>query len=313
MPGVLIQDQRNPEMEKMLSTAPAGTEFRFLPDGGKLTDHLAGVEVLYGTIREADFQRAGDLKWVHQPFAGAEGHMYPAFKQSSIILTNCRGLFGPQISEHAFALLFSLTRRILDQHDFMKRKHWEIVPCVELAESTMGIVGLGGIGTAIASRAKAFGLEVLAVDPEPIEKPDYVDRLEKPEWLGEMMSRSEVVVSCCPSTPETHKLISADAIGRMKRGSYFINISRGKVVDEEALIEALKSGKLAGAGLDVTYEEPCPTDNPLWELSNVILTSHSAGQSQLYRRRVIQLFIDNLRRYVNGEPLQNVVDKEKGY
>ena len=163
MPGVLIGDQRNPEMEEMLSTTPEGTELRFLPDGGKLTDHLAGVEVLYGTIREADFQRAGDLKWVHQPFAGAEGHMYPAFKQSSIILTNCRGLFGPQISEHAFALLFSLTRRILDQHDFMKRKHWEIVPCVELAESTMGIVGLGGIGTAIASRAKAFGLEVLAV------------------------------------------------------------------------------------------------------------------------------------------------------
>ena len=128
-----------------------------------------------------------------------------------------------------------------------------------------------------------------------------------------MMSRSDVVVSCCPWTPETHELISADAIGRMKRGSYFINISRGKVVDEEALIGALKSGKLAGAGLDVTYEEPCPPDNPLWELPNVILTSHSAGQSQLYRRRAIQLFIDNLNRYANGEPLQNVVDKEKGY
>ena len=313
MPVILIGSKPSPEMEKSLSDALEGTEVRYLPEGGKQVDHLEGVEVLYGRIREEEFQTATDLKWVHQPFAGVEGHMFPDFKQSDVMLTNCAGLGGQQISEHAFALLFSLTRRILDQHDFMKQKHWEILPCFEMAGGTMGIVGLGGIGRAIARRARAFEMKVLVVDPEPIQKPDYVDRLEKPDWLGEMMSRSDVVVSCSPSTPETHRLISADAIGRMKKGSYFINISRGKVVDEEALIEALRSGKLAGAGLDVTYQEPCPKENPLWDFPNVILTSHSAGQSQRYRQRAIQLFIDNLHRFVKGEPLANIVDKEKGY
>ena len=313
MPVVLIGNKRSPEMEKSLSDVPEAMGVRYLPEGDKQVDHLEGVEVLYGRIREEAFQAATDLKWVHQPFAGVEGHMFPAFRQSDVILTNSAGLFGQQISEHAFGLLFALTRRILDQHNFMKRKHWEILPCVEMAGGTMGIVGLGGIGRAIALRAKAFEMEVLAVDPEPMEKPDYVDRLEKPDWLGEMMSRSNVVVSCSPSTPETHRLISADGISRMKKGSYFINVSRGKVVDEEALIEALRSGKLAGAGLDVTYEEPCPKENPLWDFPNVILTSHSAGQSQRYRQRAIQLFIDNLHRYVKGESLANVVDKEKGY
>lgn len=316
MPVVLIGSLRvypDFEVEDMLSGVPEGTEVRHLPDGAPLADHLAGVEVFFGVIGEEDFKFADSLKWVHQPGIGVERHMFPAFKESDVILTNCKGLAGTQMSEHAFALLFALTRRIREQHDFMKEKHWERLPCMELSESTLGIVGLGSIGTAVAERARAFGLKILAVDPEPIEKPDCVERLEKPEWLGEMMSLSDVVISCCPSTPETHKLISSDAIGRMKRGSYFINISRGKVVDEEALIESLRAGRLAGAGLDVTYEEPCPEDNPLWELPNVLLTSHSAGSSQLGGRRSIQFFVENLNRYVNGEPLKNIVDKQKGY
>ena len=182
-----------------------------------------------------------------------------------------------------------------------------------MAGKTMGIVALGSIGTAMAYRAHAFGMRVLAVDPEPIEKPDFVERLEKPEWIGEMMAQCDVVVSCCPITPKSHRVVSADAIGRMKPNSYFINISRGKVVDEEALIHALQSGRIAGAGLDVTYEEPLPEDSPLWDLPNVILTSHSAGASDQGLPRSIDLFVDNLNRYVKGEPMRNVVDKEKGY
>ena len=310
---VLIGSRQEPDVEAMLKDASPGVDIRFLPSGEKLGDHIPGVEVLFGSIREADLSRADSLRWVHQPHAGVEGFMYPAFKASDVVLTNSRGMYGTQISEHAFALLLSLTRGIPEQLAFMRRKHWERVPVVEVAGMTMGIIGLGGIGRTVAARAKAFEFTVLAVDPEPVEKPDFVDRLEDLGWLPELMAQSNVVMVCCPNTPETHKLLSHAEFGRMPEGSYLVNVSRGKVIDEEALLAALRSGKLAGAGLDVTYTEPCPEDSPLWTEPNVILTSHSAGASQHIRKRAMQLFVDNLHRYVGGEALANVVDKDKGY
>ncbi|MCZ6679889.1 MAG: D-2-hydroxyacid dehydrogenase [Candidatus Poribacteria bacterium] len=312
-PKVLIVSRQTPDVEAMLNDAPPEAEIHFLPVGEKSGDHLSGVEITYGGISDADFPKAESLRWVHQPHAGVEGFMYPAFKASDVTLTNCRGLYGLQISEHAFALLLSLTRSIPTQLEFMKRKHWERVPCIELAGMTMGILGLGGIGRAVASRAKAFEFNVIAVDPEPIEKPDTVETLGKLDWLPEFMARSNVVMVCCPSTPETHKLLSHEQFNLLPDGSYLVNVSRGKVVDEDALIAALRSGKLAGAGLDVTYTEPCPPESPLWTEPNVILTSHSAGASQHIRARAMRLFIDNLHRYVKGESLVNVVDKQKGY
>ena len=154
---------------------------------------------------------------------------------------------------------------------------------------------------------------MIAVDPEPMEKPESVTELGKLDWLLEFMAKSNVVVVCCPITPETHKLLSHEQFNQMQDGSYLVNISRGKVVDEDALIAALRSGKLAGAGLDVTYTEPCPPESPLWTEPNVVLTAHTAGGSQHIQARTMRLFIDNLHRYVKGEPLINVADKEKGY
>lgn len=313
MARVLIGSRLAPEVEALLKGAPSEVEITFLPDGENQADHLTGIEVLFGRLSESDFDHADALKWVQQPHAGAEGHLYEKFVKSDMVLTNAGGLFGPQIAEHAFALLLSLTRQIHTQLDFMRDKHWERVPCLELAGMTMGIIGLGGIGRAIANRAKAFEFRVLAVDPNDMASPESVDRLEKMDYLPELMSQSDVVMICCPSTPETHKMISQDLFDRLPGGSFLINVSRGKVVDEEAMISALQSGKLAGIGLDVTYTEPCPKDSPLWTEPNVILTSHSAGSSQHIRRRAMERFVDNLHRYVKGESLQNVVDKEKGY
>lgn len=313
MPVVLIATRNPSELESHLTDLPDGVELKIQDATAPYDDCLSEAEVIWGLIEEDDFKRATSLKWVHQPGIGVERHMYPAFKQSDVVLTNAKGLAATQIPEHAFALLFALTRRVLDQHDFMKRKHWERIPCFEMAGKTMGIVGLGSIGTGLAVRAHAFGMRILAVDPEPIEKPDFVERLEKPEWIGEMMAQSDVVVSCCPITPESHRVVSADAIGRLKPTAYFVNISRGKVVDEEALIYALQSGRIAGAGLDVTYDEPLPEDSPLWDMPNVILTSHSAGASDVGMERSAELFLDNLDRHLKGEELRNVVDKQKGY
>ena len=312
-PKILIASRQNPEVEAILNDAPSEVEIHLLPPGEQLGDHLSEIEIIYGGIGEVDFSKAKSLRWVHQPHAGVEGFMYPAFKASDVVLTNCRRLYGRQISEHAFALLLSLTRSIPTQLEFMKCKHWERVPCIELAGMTMGILGLGGIGRAVAARAKAFEFNVIAVDPESMEKPDTVTQLGKLDWLPEMMSQSNVVMVCCPSTPETHKLLSHEQFNLLPDGSYLVNVSRGRIVDEDALIAALRSSKLAAAGLDVTYTEPCPPDSPLWTEPNVILTGHSAGASQHIRARAMQLFVDNLHRYVKGEPLENVVDKQKGY
>ncbi len=309
----LIAGRYSPEVEAISKEAPPEVEMCFLPQGEALGDHVADVDIIYGHIGEADLAKAKSLRWVQVVSAGVEGMMYPAFKDSDIILTNCRRMHGSQIAEHAFALLLSLTRRIVTQHEFMKDKRWEKVPCIELAGMTMGILGLGGIGRAIATRAKAFEFDVIAVDPEPMEKPESVTELGKLDWLLEFMAKSNVVVVCCPITPETHKLLSHEQFNAMQDGSHLVNISRGKVVDEDALVDALRSGKLAGAGLDVTYTEPCPPESPLWTEPNVILTAHSAGSSQHIAARTMRLFVDNLHRYVREEPLINVADKEKGY
>lgn len=310
---VLIGSRQAPEIEAMLSDVPPRVEVRFLPHGESLRENIADVDVLFGHVSEDVMSEATALRWVHQPHAGVEGFMYPAFKISDVILTNCRGLYGTQIAEHAFALLLSITRRIPDQLEFMKTKHWERVPCVELAGMTMGILGLGGIGRAIAVRAQAFEFNVIAADVESIDKPDTVSELFRLDALMQFLAKSNILMVCCPSTPETHKLLSDAQFNQMPDASYLVNVSRGKVIDETALLTALRSGKLAGAGLDVTYTEPCPPENPLWEQQNVILTSHSAGSSQHIRKRAMQIFIDNLHRYVKGEPLVNVVDKQKGY
>lgn len=309
----LITGRYSPDVEAISEDAPSEVEIRFLSPGEALGDHVADVDIIYGHIGAADLVKAKSLRWVQVASAGVEGMMYPAFKDSDIILTNSRRMHGSQIAEHAFALLLSLTRRITTQYDFMKDKRWEKAPCIELAGMTLGILGLGGIGRAIATRAKAFEFNVIAVDPEPMEKPESVTELGNLDWLAEFMAKSNVVVVCCPITPETHKLLSHGEFNQMQDGSYLVNISRGKVVDEDALIAALRSGKLAGAGLDVTYTEPCPLESPLWTEPNVILTAHTAGGSQHIQARTMRLFIDNLHCYVKGEPLINVVDKEKGY
>jgi phosphoglycerate dehydrogenase-like enzyme len=310
---VLISNRPGADVEAMLSDAPSEVDIHFLPAGEKLNEHVSDVEILYGTISEADFPKAESLRWIQQPFVGVEWSSYPAFKESDVILVNSRVLYGPQLAEHAFALLLSLTRRINTQLDLMKQKHWEGKPCIEVSGMTMGIIGLGGIGRAVAQRGKAFECNVIAVDKEPVDKPDTVDRVEQLDWLPELLSKSNILMVCCPITPETHKLLSHEQFDLLPDGSFLVNVSRGKVVDEDALIVALDSGKLAGAGLDVTYTEPCPTDSPLWTKPNVILTAHTAGSSQNIAKRAMHLFIDNLHRYVNGEPLVNVVDKQKGY
>ncbi|MFW6074113.1 MAG: NAD(P)-dependent oxidoreductase, partial [Chloroflexota bacterium] len=183
----------------------------------------------------------------------------------------------------------------------------------ELTGMTAGLIGFGGTGTAIARRAGAFGMKCVAVDPVVTEADGLADWLGKPERLREMARHSEVLFVCCPLTPETRNRVDSEIIHAMPAGGYVINVTRGGIVNEDALYDALHSGHLAGAGLDVTSQEPLPDDSPLWELDNVIITPHTAGASQHRIPRIQDRVIKNIENLANGKPLEGVIDKRKGY
>jgi phosphoglycerate dehydrogenase-like enzyme/glyoxylase-like metal-dependent hydrolase (beta-lactamase superfamily II) len=256
------------------------------------------------------------LRWVQVGAAGVEKQLSPELLGSRAVLTNTARIYGPNVADQAFALLLALTRGLrevlpIETAEAAWRKPQG--PQQELHGKTMLVVGLGGIGTQIARRADAFGMRVMAVDPKDVARPEFVFRVEKPAKLGELLPSADVVVLACPLTKETRGLIGAEQLKAMKKSAYLVNIARGGLVDTEALTAALKSGQIAGAGLDVTDPEPLPDGHPLWRMTNAVISPHIGGQSPEARERQWRLWRENVRRFVAGEPLLCVVDKEKGY
>jgi phosphoglycerate dehydrogenase-like enzyme/glyoxylase-like metal-dependent hydrolase (beta-lactamase superfamily II) len=280
----------------------------------------AEVHGTVGGFVTAEFLReAKNLRWVQQFSAGVEQIVFlPELRDNdAIVLTNMKGMYGPPIADHVMAMLLSLHRSLPHYADLMKKGQWgkgsEAPYQGELQGKTMLVVGLGGNGMQTARRAHACGMRVVATDPKEMAAPPFVSRLEKPDRLDALLPLADVVAVCCPLTPETNGMFNAARFGLMKDGAFFINIGRGKLVHQDALVQALRSKKLAGAGLDVTDPEPLPSDHPLWKLPNVLLTPHVSGQSPGTRERTRRLFIENVRRFASGEPLVNVVDKKAGY
>jgi phosphoglycerate dehydrogenase-like enzyme/glyoxylase-like metal-dependent hydrolase (beta-lactamase superfamily II) len=273
-----------------------------------------------GSFVTPEFLKAAkNLRWVQQFSAGVEQITFLPELQGNdrVVLTNMRTLFAPPIADHVMGMLLSLTRSLPHYEDLMKEGKWgkgEQAPYQgELQGKTMLVVGLGGNGIESAKRAHAFGMKVIATDPKDIALPYYVSRLEKPDKLDAMLPAADVVVLAAPLTPDTTALFGTDRFARMKEGSFFINIARGKMVDTAALVAALQSKRVLGAGLDVTEPEPLPADNALWKMGNVIVTPHVSGQSPGTKGRTRALFIENMKRFAAGEPLINVVDKKAGY
>ncbi|HET7216292.1 MAG TPA: D-2-hydroxyacid dehydrogenase [Terriglobia bacterium] len=276
---------------------------------------LPSAHVIFGGFSKDDLARARQLKWIQWGAAGVEGIMWPELVNSPIVLTNMQRMFAPPISETVFALLLALTRGI-NRYTMQTRQHeWKPVGgLVEISGKTMGVVGLGGNGADTACRAYyGFGMNVLAVDPKPLPKPHFVAELHSLEWFPQMVPQVDVLVSAAPLTPVSKNMFNEAVFRAMKPSAYFINISRGKLVDTPALVRALKEQRIAGAGLDVAYKEPLPPDDPLWSAGNVIITCHSSGHSPQTEGRRMDLFAENIRRYLNGLPLLNVVDKQRGY
>ena len=265
---------------------------------------------------------APDLRWLQYPGAGVDGLRPTGLldADSGVVVTTASGIHATTISEYVFGSMLMFNRtwpemvRLQDRHMWPRNPGWYNLGGRELVDQTLGIIGLGSIGRHIAHLAKAFGMRVLAtrrsVGSEP--EPD-VDKLYSMEQLHEMLQESDYVVLAVPLTPETEKLIGEPELRAMRHNAYLVNIARGRVIDEDALIRALREQWIAGAGLDVTEEEPLPSDSPLYAMPNVILTPHISGESVHYDERLAALFADNLRRYRSGQPLRNQYDSARGY
>lgn len=256
------------------------------------------------------------LKWVQNGGAGVERFMSPEFIASSIILTNAQGVYAIPIADHVMAFVLHFARGFgyfMEKQREQKWADWGERNLDELNEKTLGIIGLGGIGSEVAKRAKGFGMRVIATRRRPEKGSDYADEVRGDDSLDWVLAESDYVAICAPLTNRTRHLIGEEQLRAMKPTAYLINIARGGLIDENALCKALKEGDIAGAGLDVFAQEPLPADSRLWELPNLMITPHRAGDSPRSHERFMELFCENLRRYLAGEPLLNLVDKNEGY
>lgn len=287
------------------------------PPREQLDAEIVDADAVIGGITRDQLLAAKKLKWVQVNSAGVENYLaIPELKNSPIALTNMKIIQGIEIADHAFALLLGLTRRIDLAMEWKRTQTWngaQFRPLYELRGKTAVIVGVGGIGTQIAVRAKAFGMTVIGVDPKDLPITPYLDRTVYPDRLDEVLPEADVVFVAVPHTPESEKMFAAPQFGKMKQGAFFICVSRGKIYDAMVLVDALKSGHLAGAGVDVTDPEPLPQDHPLWTTDRVIITPHIAGRSDAEGPRYHEVYKENLRRFAHDEPLLHQVDKSKGY
>ncbi|MFQ6039578.1 MAG: D-2-hydroxyacid dehydrogenase [Candidatus Poribacteria bacterium] len=276
---------------------------------------VVDADVIFGGFNREMFQRAENLKFVQVTSAGVDGILFPEFVESDIILASAKGYVGTHLADQTWALLLGLLRgigravreRTWDNRMSIRHEAWE------LEGRTLGIVGLGGTGIEIARRSIGFGMRVIAVDPEDVEKPDFVDEVWKMDRFYDLLEQSDVVAIGAPLTAETRSMFDLEAFRQMKPHVFLINVTRGKIVDGPSLLQALEEGLIGGAGLDVTPEEPLPQDSPLWDMKNVIITPHVAGGSPRRMDRAVELFCENLRRLIADEPLISVIDKRKGY
>jgi phosphoglycerate dehydrogenase-like enzyme len=284
----------------------------------------------FGKITPPLLAAAPKLRWVQSPTASLEHYLFPELVEHPCILTNMRGLYGDVIADHVFAYVLCFARNFLTYLRQQQRAHWEPVggelerttfamgpgrvsaidrAHLHLSDCTLGIVGLGNIGREIARRGASFGMRVLGVDPVHQEPSAEVPVVWPVERLPELLGDSDFVVIAAPHTPATAGMFARQQFEQMKRTAYFINIGRGAIVRLDDLVQALKDELVAGAGLDVFEIEPLPADHPLWRMPNVILTPHVAAASPRIAERHLEVLLDNVGRFVRGEPLRNVADK----
>jgi phosphoglycerate dehydrogenase-like enzyme len=282
---------------------------------------IGSAEAVFGYLTAEQFEAAKNLKWIQTLDAGMEGlfNAVPGIVDTDVEVTNSRGAGAPMIGEHGIALMLALARQLpkfwADKSDHRWDQDGALQVVEYLGNKTCGIVGLGKSGREIGWRAKALGMNVIAVDEQPVDGDPIVEDVWGRSRLNDLLEQSDYVVVTAPYTPRNENMIGAAQLALMKPTARIVVTSRGRLVEHNALVAALKSGQIAGAGLDTTVVEPLPADNELWDLPNVIITPHIAGNSEqeLLDKRTVDIFAENLRRYVSGQPLINTVDKQLQY
>ncbi len=304
--------------ERFVEEISRGRDLQALEAQEDMDTLLAQAEVIYASLLFPVnlLPRAPRLKWIHWGNTGIDRYLSTGIFDGDVTVTNSRGVPAIPMAEHALTFMFMLAHNAPRLLDAKKGRRWDRFVFMELRDKTVGIVGLGAVGGEIARLAKGVGMRVIATDKAAIQRGSRiwgVDELYTTQGLHEMLSESDFVIITAPLTAETRGMINERELQAMKTTAYVINVARGAIIDEPALIKALKEGWIAGAGLDAFEIEPLPTDNELWELPNVILSPHMAGSGDRPGQRVIGLFCDNLRRYLAGEQLVNVVDIRRGF
>lgn len=287
-------------------------------DRGEILDLIDEIEIAAGWFPRDLLSRASSLRWFQQWAAGADWLLrHPQAADIDFVLTNVSGIHAIQVTEHIFAFLLSFARELHLAIRAQERREWisydEHPHLFELADKTMLLVGVGAIGARTARIASALDMRVWGVRRDPTISVADVDHMAAPDQLLDLLPQADFVVVTVPLTEETRGMIGQQQLRAMKPTAYLVNVGRGGTVDEEALLRALRAGWIAGAGLDVFETEPLPDDSPLWDLDNLIITSHYAGITPHYHQRALGVFLDNLKRYQTGQPLRNVVNKKLGY
>ncbi|HYE93223.1 MAG TPA: D-2-hydroxyacid dehydrogenase [Terriglobales bacterium] len=291
-----------------LSIVVAETE----PDAARA---IVDADAAYGTISDAVLAKAAKLRWLQAPQAAPPaGYYTPALIAHPVQVTNFREIYNDLIGAHIMAFVLAFARGFHLYFPRQLRREWkpeagEESGVVHLPDTTALIVGVGGIGSEAARLMDAFGMKVMGVDARRRDAPPGVRKLDGPDALDDLLPLADFVVLTVPHTPATEGFMDAGRFARMKRGAFFINIGRGRTTKLDALVNALRSGHLGGAGLDVFEQEPLPAEHPLWTMPNVLITPHTAGHGPYLDERRFEIIVDNARRLLAGEPLRNVVDK----
>jgi len=284
----------------------------------RVAEELLAADIFCGHAKVPvpwdDVVRQGRLVWIQSSAAGMDHCLVPSVIESDIVVTSASGVLRDQVAEHCVAILTGLLRNLptffrqQQRHQFVRR------PTRDLHHSTIGIVGLGGVGRRVAEVLSAFKTRILATDLFPVDRPGHVEQLWPADRLDDLLSEVDILILCVPLNDQTRGMIAAAQLARMRPGSILVNMARGPLVVESALVSALQSGHLSGAGLDVTETEPLAPDSPLWDLPGVLITPHVAGQSARRIDKMTAFFCENLRRWRSGQPLLNLLtDKRLGF
>ncbi len=315
---VLVAGAAADDRPSGIAAAAEVVDVRFAETAHAVAEEIAEADVVLAwrsqrALFEPGWSRAARLRWIQTASAGVDALLFPALVESEVVVTNASGIFDRAIAEWVTGMIVLFAKNVLGVLDRQRRREWLHELTEPVSGKRMLVVGVGGIGRAIARDAVALGMEVHGVGRTARANDELFGAVHGTDELREIVAWADYVVDVLPGTPATRHVFDAAVFSAIRPGTRFLNVGRGSTVDERALVDALRDGRIAGAALDVFEDEPLPADSPLWSLPNVVVSPHMSGDYAGWRESAVELFLDNLLRFLRDEPLRNVVDKRQGF